>query len=466
MFGHQWVLGKVHRVSCSSENTFYRVIQSPFFARSFSAVNQKLSQFTLQVLLLSSSTRMANQQSEHRLRNNSISTFSPALHHATGLQPALSLPHTSLQLRPMPLLSAPLPIMRLRSNIERSPCHSHLPDSPACHLPIPPQRATTVARGIKRQRSHSCESTIRPRAAHEGDSPEIVSTRQTRMQPPRPPLDRVKKRSRERLFDALAMGEDYLEIGRVIRNIDDLTYTELKILFHALHECARATEQDVSLAKTRESIDAYIDAIFKDNWESSKQEPLPKPAVEITAPASVVAGRVCGEFPEPKFKYIHTYVFSLLSHLLFICKTANSFRPELSPTVDSDRHYDLTGCIASETCKLEVTATATYTTHPPQVKIEFTTLDPLTQRREAISPLFHDSVNWVSSDWGQNLRAALEATMKTRLHRYNKFLAVWHGRRCVQRWANGEIGSMDDVKATYLGSSHIQKALQGLGSMS
>lgn len=104
----------------------------------------------------------------------------------------------------------------------------------------------------------------------------------------------VAKTEREQFFDALETAAEFPGTRREIGSPDDLERAELRLCFALLHECGRATDGAATLATTRQSIEGFLEAVFKD-WNSGVAD-VPKPELDLVVGADVVAGRICSEF--------------------------------------------------------------------------------------------------------------------------------------------------------------------------
>ncbi|OAA36449.1 hypothetical protein NOR_07528 [Metarhizium rileyi] len=233
------------------------------------------------------------------------------------------------------------------------------------------------------------------------------------------------KQARRRFFDALACGDQHPGMPRTISSADQLTEVQLGRLFEMLHACGTATDNEATLSRTRASIDGFVDAVFND-WTSDKEDGLVKPELEFLVEAEVVAGTIC---------------------------------------VTPDTHQDVASCRASSsTCNALVSAVASYNCNPAMLKVEYTMLDPFTGQPEAFCPLWRRDVRWAESSWGDTLRQTIEAKLVSKIHRYNKHLAVWHARKSIQHWSRGGISPGQSVGALeFMGRDAAASVLMGLG---
>lgn len=108
------------------------------------------------------------------------------------------------------------------------------------------------------------------------------------------PSRRSNKSSRERLFEALEHGNPILRAARTIESADDLEEAELKRCFEILHACGSATDEEASLKKTRETIEEFLDAIFKD-WSTDNHQEMNKPVMDFIVREAVAVGKICGK---------------------------------------------------------------------------------------------------------------------------------------------------------------------------
>ncbi|KAH8670543.1 hypothetical protein BGZ61DRAFT_497694 [Ilyonectria robusta] len=106
------------------------------------------------------------------------------------------------------------------------------------------------------------------------------------------PSPRSSKRSRDRVFTALEHGDPFLRTPRSIITADDLDEVELKRCFEILHACAEATDPTVTLTSTRETMEGFLDAIFKD-WTGNEPDEPAKPAMDFVLREYIGVGNVC-----------------------------------------------------------------------------------------------------------------------------------------------------------------------------
>ncbi|KAG9497949.1 hypothetical protein J7337_010825 [Fusarium musae] len=93
------------------------------------------------------------------------------------------------------------------------------------------------------------------------------------------PEPRSSVESRNRLFTSLELGDHIFRSPRSITTPDDLDDTELKRCFDILHACSLATEFNATLSKTKDTMEDFLTAIFK-NWTGDAGEP-DKPAMDL-----------------------------------------------------------------------------------------------------------------------------------------------------------------------------------------
>ena len=109
------------------------------------------------------------------------------------------------------------------------------------------------------------------------------------------PSRRSDKSSRQKLFAALENGNPILREPRTIKSPDDLDESELKRCFEILHACGSATDEETSLTKTRETIEEFLEAVFKD-WSTDKHQNLKKPVMDFVVREAIAVGKICGMF--------------------------------------------------------------------------------------------------------------------------------------------------------------------------
>lgn len=110
-----------------------------------------------------------------------------------------------------------------------------------------------------------------------------------------------------------------------------------------------------------------------------------------------------------------------------------------------EQHRNVSHCLASDICTVEVSASATYSSTPPQLKLEYNMTDPFTGQGEAICAITRSDITWVTSDWAQTLRCSLQLKMTAKMHRHNKRLAIWQARKMIRGWAKGGLCLSGDV---------------------
>ncbi|KAF5625631.1 hypothetical protein F52700_8996 [Fusarium sp. NRRL 52700] len=93
------------------------------------------------------------------------------------------------------------------------------------------------------------------------------------------PEPRSSVESRNRLFTSLELGDHIFRRPRSITTPDDLDDSELKRCFDILHACSVATELNATLSKTKDTMEDFLTAIFK-NWTGDSGEP-DKPAMDF-----------------------------------------------------------------------------------------------------------------------------------------------------------------------------------------
>ncbi|GAB0137995.1 hypothetical protein EsDP_00006244 [Epichloe bromicola] len=237
---------------------------------------------------------------------------------------------------------------------------------------------------------------------------------------------REARQARRRFFDDLGAGAQYPGMPKPISSADQLTEVQLKKCFDILHACGTATDDGATLETTRASIDGFLDAVFRD-WkcDADTDSGLVRPELEFMVEADVIAGTIC---------------------------TA------------PDQHRDASTCRASNTCKADISASASYSCNPAMLKMEFTMLDPFTGLPEAFCPLGRADIRWAGADWRESLRRSLAAKLLSRMHRYNKHLAVWQARRLIRAWSKGSVCLGPGVADMgFMGENAISLILLALG---
>jgi ribosome modulation factor len=101
------------------------------------------------------------------------------------------------------------------------------------------------------------------------------------------------------------------------------------------------------------------------------------------------------------------------------------------------------------------------------VKMEFTMVDGFTGQPESFCPLGRNDIRWAEPDWKDGLRQALTDKMVSKVHRYNKHLALWHARRLILAWSKGSMSlGTGATSFGFVGREAIGLALAGLGESS
>ncbi|KAG8407486.1 hypothetical protein J3459_018469 [Metarhizium acridum] len=235
------------------------------------------------------------------------------------------------------------------------------------------------------------------------------------------------RQARERFFDALGCADPHPGMQRAISSADQLTEVQLGRLFDMLHACGAATDERATLLTTRASVDGFVDAVFND-WRSDKEGDLVKPELEFLVEAEVVAGTIC---------------------------------------VTPDHHRDVGGCRVSDTCNAVVSAVVSYSCNPAMLKVEYTVVDPFSGQPEAFCPLWRKDIRWAEAGWKDTLRQTIEGKLVSKIHRYNKHLAVWHARKLIQDWSKGSISPGPNASALgFIGRDAVAWVVMGLGEPS
>ncbi|KAF4434933.1 hypothetical protein FACUT_7593 [Fusarium acutatum] len=105
------------------------------------------------------------------------------------------------------------------------------------------------------------------------------------------PEPRSSVEFRNRLFTSLELGDHIFRSPRSITTPDDLDDSELKRCFDILHACSVATEFNATLYKTKDTMEDFLMAIFK-NWTGDAGEP-DKPAMDFVVREYISVGNIC-----------------------------------------------------------------------------------------------------------------------------------------------------------------------------
>ncbi|KAF4951544.1 hypothetical protein FSARC_12875 [Fusarium sarcochroum] len=200
--------------------------------------------------------------------------------------------------------------------------------------------------------------------------------------------------SRQRLFDAIESGELILREPRSIITADDLDQLELKRCFEILHACGVATDPATTPASTRDTMEDFLDATFKD-WTGNTTEELDKPIMDFVVREYIIVGNICSQ-----------------------------------PT----NHRTCATCADSPSCHAPVYGVATYRSRPAQLEIAFSTDEPprsaSEEQQDLFCPMERSDVRWEEGDWMAELRRGMKRSCT------NKVL--------VRGWAQGSISMGTD----------------------
>ncbi|CAM1503645.1 Fc.00g012360.m01.CDS01 [Cosmosporella sp. VM-42] len=228
---------------------------------------------------------------------------------------------------------------------------------------------------------------------------------------PSPP-QRSNKLSRERLFMALEHRDAVERAPRCIRGADDLDEFELKRCFEILHACGIATDTEVTLKTTRETIEPFLNAVFRD-WTGNTREELIKPVMDFVVRDFEAVAHIC-EQP---------------SH-----------------------HRSGDECKESRTCRGLVYAHATYRSKPAKLELGFVMIhadNPFLPSNDEdpqfCCPLGRDDIRWLDDNRSGLLRYYLTKACIAKVHKHNKHLAVWQTRKLIQGWTKGSMSMGDDA---------------------
>ncbi|KAF7548717.1 hypothetical protein G7Z17_g6877 [Cylindrodendrum hubeiense] len=178
------------------------------------------------------------------------------------------------------------------------------------------------------------------------DEPMLISSRS-----PSPPT-RSNKRSRDRVFTALEHGDHLLRTPRSIATADDLDEVELKRCFEILHACAVATDPTATLKSTRETMEGFLDAVFKD-WTGNAADEPAKPVIDFVVREHVGVGNICEQ---------------------------------------PGSHRGAKSCADAPTCRAVVYVMATYRSRPAQLEIGYCLNEPSSEQCELFCPMERDDI--------------------------------------------------------------------------
>lgn len=184
------------------------------------------------------------------------------------------------------------------------------------------------------------------------------------------PSPRSSKRSRDRVFTALEHGDPFLRTPRSITTADDLDEVELKRCFEILHACAVATDPTATLTSTRETMEGFLDAVFKD-WTGNEADEPAKPVMDFVLREYIGVGNVCGGF-----QHQH-YVNDGLT---------------ISFTEQPGSHRGVKSCADAPLCRAVVYVMATYRSRPAQLEIGYCLNEPSSEQCEFFCPMERDDI--------------------------------------------------------------------------
>lgn len=166
------------------------------------------------------------------------------------------------------------------------------------------------------------------------------------------PSPRSNKRSRDRVFTALEHGDPFLRTPRSIITADDLDEVELKRCFEILHACAEATDPTVTLTSTRETMEGFLDAVFKE-WTGNEPDEPAKPVMNFVLREYIGVGNVCEQ---------------------------------------PGSHRGAKSCADAPLCRAVVYVMATYRSRPAQLEIGYCLNEPSSEQCEFFCPMERDDI--------------------------------------------------------------------------
>ncbi|KAF4426567.1 hypothetical protein F53441_14124 [Fusarium austroafricanum] len=246
----------------------------------------------------------------------------------------------------------------------------------------------------------------------------------SRSQTPEP---RSNADSRDRLFAALELGDYTLRKPRSITTSDDLDDAELKRCFEILHACGLATDENSTRAETRDTMEGFLNAVFKE-WAGDFGEPA-KPSMDFVVREHISVGNICSQ-------------------------PAN--------------HRTSALCVDISACHTPVFGIATYRSRPAQLSISFSTEEPQHSSKQELQDLFcpmeRADVRWEEQNWMAHLRQSMKRACMVKVHKYNKHLAIWYVRCLVVGWAKGSIWMGKDVEVySFVSKDAVDAAFAMMG---
>ncbi|KAF4472805.1 hypothetical protein FALBO_286 [Fusarium albosuccineum] len=265
--------------------------------------------------------------------------------------------------------------------------------------------------------------SIKRELSQTAPGPIIVSSRSPS------PAPRSSKRSREQLFAALATGNFVTCKPRRIASADDLDERELKRCFEILHACGVATDPTATLASTKDTMGGFLDAVFRDWTGNLDDDDLARPAMDFVVREYISVGNICGEI-----SYLTPWDLPPAYSCSFLGQPTN--------------HRSSSSCAESTGCDTLVFALATYRSKVAQLEVGFCANEPphysSNEEEQLLCPMERADVRWDGGDWMSLLKAEMRRSCTTKIHRYNKHLAVWYARRLIREWAMGSPSMGED----------------------
>ncbi|KAI9150084.1 hypothetical protein HJFPF1_09838 [Paramyrothecium foliicola] len=226
---------------------------------------------------------------------------------------------------------------------------------------------------------------------------------------------------REALFDAFEKGTGCDVISVPINDANGLGKWELHRCFEILHACGTTTDPEATRKTTRQSINGFLDAIFR-GWTSSSEEELAKPSLELPVEVEVEVGRICR---------------------------------------DPLWHTNLDACVTAGLCTSSVKAKARLSASPAILTVQFFCEGD--HSNDSMSLLMRNDVRWSTNDWAEDLKQSLQAKIFGKVRKYNKLLAIWHTRRIIKDWAQGLLTEPDVMMMDFMDPKVADNALRILG---
>lgn len=118
------------------------------------------------------------------------------------------------------------------------------------------------------------------------------------------PVPRSTNSSRQYLFAALELGNYFIRQPCSIASANNLDEIQLKRCFEILHACHVATNPDATLVSTRDIIEDFLKAVFKE-WTGQDERTMVKPKMDFVVSEFTRVGNICGN---DSFQFLSIFI--------------------------------------------------------------------------------------------------------------------------------------------------------------